>query len=148
MILSFHTKLRQAKPENYTAEGDFAPRHKELTSSVTTFRLLTLAACGMACLVSLLPAAGHDQMWLLYGARLVLHGAQLYGPQVFETNPPMIFWLSMLPTAAAGWLHLPETAMGKLVVVGLECAVAWTCIHIAARTHATLADFKLSSLGR
>jgi hypothetical protein len=95
--------------------------------------VLALAACGMACLVSLLPAAGHDQMWLLYGARLVRHGAKLYGPEVFETNPPMIFWLSSVPVALAEWLHASETAMGKLCLVLLECAVAWVCLQLLRR---------------
>jgi len=130
MMLSSNHKLR---PKTIPERTDPALYDKEQTSSVTTFRLLALAACGMACLVSLLPAAGHDQMWLLYGARLVLHGAKLYGPEVFETNPPMIFWLSMLPVAAADWMHIAETAMGKLFVVGLECAVGLVCIWLVGR---------------
>ena len=61
---------------------------RRLTPAALTFLILTLAACGMAALLALLPAAGHDQMWLLYAARLTLNGAPLYGSQVFETNPP------------------------------------------------------------
>jgi hypothetical protein len=84
----------------------------------------------MAALISLLPAAGHDQMWLLYAARLMLHGAPLYGPQIFETNPPMIIWLSAAPVAVAHVFHVAETAMGKLFVVALECLVAFACLKL------------------
>jgi hypothetical protein len=106
-------------------------------AAARTFLVLVLAACGMACLVSLLPAAGHDQMWLLYAARLVRHGAKLYGPEVFETNPPMIFWLSSVPVALAEWLHASETAMGKLCVVLLECVVVWICLQLLRRTRSS-----------
>jgi hypothetical protein len=84
----------------------------------------------MACLIALLPAAGHDQMWCLYAANLVLHGAKLYGPQVFESNPPLIVWLSMLCSKLALWLHLPATAVGKLLLVGVEAGVAAACLRM------------------
>jgi hypothetical protein len=91
-----------------------------------TLQILTLAACGMACLLALLPAAGHDQMWLLYAARLHLAGAPLYGPQIFETNPPMGIWLSALPELLARILPLPDTAVGKLLVILAGfAAAAW-----------------------
>lgn len=96
-------------------------------NAVTVFKILTAGAAGMACLMALLPAAGHDQMWLLYAAGLMRHGAAIYGPQIFETNPPMILWLSAIPSAIAAWLHAADTAVGKLFVVGLEGGVAWAC---------------------
>ena len=49
----------------------------------------------------LLPAAGHDQMWLLYAADLVRHGTKLYGLQLFESNPPLIAWISVTPLRSA-----------------------------------------------
>ena len=110
--------------------ADSARRDEEKTFGAATFGLLALTACGMACLVSLLPAAGHDQMWLLYCMRLARHGAKMYGPEMFETNPPMILWLSAVPVAVASWLHVAETAMGKLFVVALECLVGWVCVRL------------------
>jgi hypothetical protein len=114
-------------------------RSGPLTPAALTLLILAVAACGMAGLISLLPAAGHDQMWLLYAARLMLHGAPLYGPQIFETNPPMIIWLSALPVAAAHGFHVAETAMGKLFVVALECLVAFACLKLmrSARTNSS-----------
>jgi len=91
---------------------------------VRTLRILTLGAVAMGCLLALLPAAGHDQMWLLYAAERVRHGAKLYGPELFESNPPLIVWLSMVPSALAGWVHLPATAVGKLLVCVIGVVVA------------------------
>ena len=106
-----------------------------LSPAAKTFLILLVGACGMASLLALLPAAGHDQMWLLYAARLVLHGAPLYGPQVFETNPPLIIWLSMLPEALSDVTHLPDTALGKLFVAALELGVGALCLRLLRLTH-------------
>ena len=54
--------------------SDSARPEKESEAGVRTFAVLTLGGAGMACLMALLPAAGHDQMWGLYAARLMLHG--------------------------------------------------------------------------
>jgi len=110
--------------------SDSARPEKESEAAVDTFAVLTLGAAGMACLLALLPAAGHDQMWGLYAARLMLHGTKLYGPQLFESNPPLIFWMSLAPAAAAGWLPLPATTLGKLLVIALEAGVAAVCLRI------------------
>ena len=84
----------------------------------------------MGCLLALLPAAGHDQMWLLYTADLVRHGAKLYGPELFESNPPLIVWLSIVPSGLGAWLRVPATALGKLLVCGVGLAVAAACIRL------------------
>ncbi len=110
--------------------SDSARPEKESGPAVRTFTVLTLGTAGMACLMALLPAAGHDQMWCLYTARLMLNGAKLYGPQLFESNPPLIFWLSLAPAAVAAWLHLPATALAKLLVVALEAGVAAICLRM------------------
>lgn len=91
------------------------------------FRVLSLGALGMMAVLALLPAAGHDQMWLLYAARLHLGGAALYGPQIFETNPPMILWMSEVPAKLSEWIRISDTACGKLLVCGLVAAIGWWC---------------------
>ena len=85
----------------------------------------------MACLLGLLPAAGHDQMWFLLMARRLLDGAKLYGPEAFDSNPPLIVWLSAIPCALASWLHLPATAIGKALIVALEACIWVTCLGMA-----------------
>jgi hypothetical protein len=104
-----------------------------------TFAILALGTAAMACLIALLPATGHDQMWCLYVARLMLHGAKLYGPQLFESNPPLIFWLSAIPSTLAGWLHLPATAIGKLLVLALAAGVAAVCLRLLGDLRGRLA---------
>jgi hypothetical protein len=101
----------------------------------------------MACLLALLPAAGHDQMWCLYAANLMLHGVKLYGPQLFESNPPLIFWLSLVPSAVAGWLHLPATAVGKLLIVGLEGGVAAVCFRLLRKLQPGMSKAAVYGLG-
>ena len=87
----------------------------------------------MALLLCLLPAAGHDQMWLLYAAGLVQHGTRLYGPHLFESNPPLIVWLSMIPDWIAGVLHLSATAVAKALVIVVEAAVWLVCRGLWSR---------------
>jgi len=91
-----------------------------MTSLRSTFVLLTAAAVGMAALLAFLPAAGHDQLWCFYVAQHVMDGTRLYGPELLESNPPLIVWLSMFPAALAHGLHLPAGAVGKALVVLLE----------------------------
>ncbi len=109
------------------------PEAQPARATEHTFLILTLAACGMAALLALLPAAGHDQMWLLYAARLHLQGAPLYGSQIFETNPPLIIWLSMVPEALARLTHLPDTALGKLFLLAVEFGIAAVCLNLLRR---------------
>jgi len=69
---------------------------------------------------------GHDQAWYLYAAQRMLTGVQLYGPQLTETNPPLILWLSLLPALAAQLLHVPATLALKLLVIALiVCSTTW-----------------------
>ncbi len=78
----------------------------------------------MAALLSLLPAAGHDQLWFLLMSRRWLGGAQLYGPEVFDSNPPAIVWLGAVPVLLARLLHVQATFAAKLLVTLTETAVS------------------------
>lgn len=73
------------------------------------------------------PATGHDQISYLIEARRMLAGARPYGPQLSETNPPLIIWFSAIPVLLARWTHLTEVASLKvlttLLIVG---SVAWS----------------------
>ena len=89
-----------------------------------TFVYLTLAATGMAVLLSFLPAAGHDQIWFLLMAERWLGGATLYGPVIFDSNPPAVVWLSALPIGLGHVLHIPLTAAAKLLLTCVESAAA------------------------
>jgi hypothetical protein len=90
-----------------------------------TLRVLVVSALAMAALLALVPAAGHDQLWFLLMAERWLHGATLYGPEIFDSNTPAIVWLSAIPAGLAGFWGLSVAAVGKLLVVLLEVGVAW-----------------------
>ena len=92
--------------------------------AVRTFQILTLAATGMAALLTFISAAGHDQLWFLLMAQRWLAGAPLYGSQAFDSNTPAIVWLSAVPAALGQHLHLAASAVAKLLVVLLEIAIA------------------------
>ena len=100
-----------------------------------SFVLLALGAAAMAVLLAFLPAAGHDQLWFLLMARRWLDGATLYGPAIFDANPPFVVWLSALPVQAAAIVHLPETTVAKLLVVLAASAVAALSGRVLCRTH-------------
>ena len=106
--------------------------------AVLTFLILSCGAVGMAVLLALLPAAGHDQMWLLYAARLMLHGSPIYGPEMFETNPPLILWLSAIPSAMSSLTHLPDTAVGKFLTLVVEFAIGALCLRLLRLIRPTL----------
>ena len=97
----------------------------EYLSLKRIFMILTFAPAGMAALLALLPAAGHDQLWFLLMARRWLGGAQIYGPVIFDSNPPGIVWLSALPIFFGQIFHLPATFAAKLLVSFAEAASAW-----------------------
>lgn len=68
-----------------------------------------------------------DQIWLLYAAGRMHHGVQLYGPQLIETNPPLIIWFSALPAFLARLLHLsPLGAYQGLACALILLSTTWT----------------------
>ena len=99
-----------------------------------SFILLALGAACMAALLAFLPASGHDQIWFLLMARRWLSGATLYGPQIFDSNPPMIVWVSAIPVALGSPLHVPATTLAKALVLAASAAIAFFCAKLLPRT--------------
>ena len=95
--------------------------------------VLTLGAAGMGVLLSLLAAVGHDQMWCLYVAQRMLHGERLYGPELLESNPPLIMWLMLLPATLARMLHLPITFLFKASVLGIGAMIGAITLRLRER---------------
>lgn len=84
------------------------------------------------------PANG-DQSWYLYAARLILSGARPYGPQLAETNPPLILWFSTIPVSIAHLLRLNSYLGLKLIVFAMIAgSVAWSRRVLRAAGVATL----------
>jgi hypothetical protein len=79
---------------------------------------------------------GHDQSSYLFEAQRLISGAELYGPHVAETNPPMIIWFSALPVLVARWMHVSSTVLFRILVIALIFgSVAW-CVRILRRNTA------------
>ena len=95
-----------------------------------SFVLLACTAAAMAALLALFPAAGHDQLWFLLMARRWLGGAILYGPEIFDSNPPLIVWTSAIPVLLGRALHLSATFIAKTLVVVCAAAVGWFSLRI------------------
>ncbi len=87
----------------------------------------------MAAVLCLLPAAGHDQLWFLLMARRWLGGATLYGPEIFDANPPLIVWLSAIPVDLGQRLHVPATLAAKALVLLACVSVAFFSLRLLPR---------------
>ncbi len=98
--------------------------------ALRTLQILIFAAVAMALLLALIPAAGHDQLWFLLMAQRWLHGAELYGPEIFDSNTPAIVWLSAFPVGLAEQLRIPIPFVAKLCVVLLEAFIFCFAAHI------------------
>lgn len=101
----------------------------------------------MAALLALLADTGHDQLWLLLAAQRMGNGLNPYGPQVFESNPPLAIWLSAIVVHLAAMLHLPLTVVFKLAVTAVACGSAAICAKLLQKLHPDLAASKLWLLG-
>ncbi len=118
--------------------SDSARTNKESGAAAGTFAVLALGAAGMAWMLALMPAGGHDQLWFLLMAQRWLHGAQLYGPEIFDPNTPCIVWLSAIPVAAAQALHLGLPFTAKLLFALLEGLIALFSLRILKRVSSGL----------
>lgn len=77
---------------------------------------------------------GHDQAWYLIAAERVLGGAQLYGPYVSDSNPPMVVWFSMLPVLLSHVVHLPMLVWLRVIVLCLMLASTAWCVRMLRGT--------------
>jgi len=69
-------------------------------------------------------AGSGDRNYLLYAARMMLQGQKLY-TDILEPNPPLIFWLYLLPASLAR--YLPFSPQQMLVAFGFAVAGISTC---------------------
>lgn len=110
------------------------------------FVILTFAASCMAAMLCLLPAVGHDQLWCLYVAQRLLHGTKIYGPEILESNPPLIMAMLLLPAKLASLTALPITALFKLGVLLLETASAIASLKLLRRLNPAITPAQLWAL--
>lgn len=148
MPVSRHTPTKQptslydapAPPAWKSTDGSQCSR------AVKTFRILSFAAAGMAVLIAFLPAVGHDQLWCLYVAQRMLAGTRLYGPEILESNPPLIMWLLTPLAALSGRLGIPVTVLFKAGVALLGFATAFVSFRLLRRLVPSLSRAELWGL--
>jgi hypothetical protein len=91
------------------------------------------------------PVLGHDQYGLLWEARRLLSGVELYGSQLAEPNPPFIIWFSVVPVVISTLLHITETTAFHLLVFAMISASTLWSARIARR-YSSLSDFRIQLL--
>lgn len=98
-----------------------------LLPSVFALAVLTGIAAALGIVSFLHSHIGHDQALFLYVSREVLHGVNPYRSVFVETNPPFIFWFSMIPVLLAHGLHLDVIAGFRIFSIALlAAATLWS----------------------
>lgn len=89
----------------------------------------------------------HDVGWVLYSTGMLLRGA-VYGRDIIEPNPPLIWWISSGPAYIAQQFALPVWTVYRLfvVVLVLLCLFVSDRFLVAGRaTRATRAAFLITA---
>jgi hypothetical protein len=131
-------RISLMKPQRASATLVSAPG----TSAPSLFIPGTIVAAG--CLVIfasclsrfLVPHLGSDQNSYLFEAQRFLSGAEPYGPQLAETNPPMIIWFSAIPVLLAHLLHVSVGMTFKVLLAVMICASVVWCTRLLRRSAA------------
>ncbi len=110
--------------------------HKQLSISRNSLLLLSALVLFVTSILFWFyqtPILGHDQYSYLLEARRLLSGAELYGPRIAETNPPLIIWFSVIPVLLAGALHIGETITFQIMtLIMVVISVGWS-LRIAGK---------------
>jgi hypothetical protein len=80
-----------------------------------------------------------DIAWLLYVAHKWMSGRTLYLDLV-EVNPPLIIWLSAIPSALARWWNVPPKLVAMPMFIALVLACAWWAASLLQRRGGLFSD--------
>ncbi|WP_193366839.1 hypothetical protein [Pelagibius marinus] len=81
----------------------------------------------------------HDVGWILYSSDLMLGGAE-FGQDIITANPPLIWWISMIPNLLSDFSGLPVIPCFRLLVtLGIGAALI-VSNRFLARQGASLAE--------
>jgi hypothetical protein len=103
-------------------------------SSFSLLAAFVALAIGASFVPYFLAPAGHDQNSYLFEAQRLLSGAELYGPHLSETNPPIIIWFSTIPVLLARWVHGSPVFFLRLLVAAMVLASVGWCVRILRRS--------------
>jgi hypothetical protein len=123
------------------------PKTSTVPQSFSVLLLAFVLLATGACLVPyFLAPPGHDQNSYLFEAQRLLSGAELYGPHLSETNPPIIIWFSTIPVLLARWLHGSPVFFLRLFVATMVLGSVGWCVRILRRSAAPLNPLSLGLL--
>lgn len=95
--------------------------HANTLSPQKAYRSVVLIGLPFALLVAGFVAQSytylnHDVAWVLYSSNLMLDGAK-FGTDIIAANPPLIWWISLIPNGIARLIGLPPIAVLRLFVL-------------------------------
>lgn len=79
------------------------------------------ALCGLAAALHLALPLNHDAAWMLQGAARILDGGA-FGREIVDVNPPLSWWIGLLPAGFARLTALPAAGVFVAFVIGLAMA--------------------------
>lgn len=77
-------------------------------------------------------APGHDLSWLLLATQRLLEGADLYGADLFEWNPPLFLYYLSPAVLTSQIVGLDAIDCARIELVSTALAVLWLSNHILA----------------
>jgi len=93
------------------------------------------AVVGLSLVCVLVPIRWDDQSFAFYVAPRLLDGYRLYSPDIMELQPPLIFWLTMMPALLARSINITTQTAYVFCLAALVCAcVLWSVgLSVASR---------------
>jgi hypothetical protein len=73
----------------------------------------------------------HDVAWVLYSSNLMLDGAK-FGTDIIAANPPLIWWISLIPNGIARLLGVPPIEAFRLFVLLLAAMTLYASDRLLA----------------
>jgi len=132
------TRLKPIKP---SSPGCETPRHDHChiawrvtakpTIPIIWSYLALFALCGGGLWQQLRSVLHHDPAWLIHGTEVFLGGGKLYR-DVFELNPPLIFYLTVPPVWIAqqfGLFTIDVFVVYVFVLIATSLALAWALLR-------------------
>lgn len=88
---------------------------KNITRTTYNFWLIASSIFILSILLQSNIFCNTDANWLLHATAKLLHGEKYYY-NFFETNPPMILYINIIPVLLAKLLHLPMSLVFRIYV--------------------------------
>jgi hypothetical protein len=107
-------------------------RYQPLVSRLPAlcFAIAAGATLGLSLACLFVPISWDDQSFALYVAPRLLDGYRLYGADIMELQPPLIFWMTVIPALLAQSINTTTQAAFILCLVALSCAIILWSLHL------------------